>query len=67
MCVCVCVFLCTHVDGVEEQLGDAGALDVDEVRLEQGLGRAEPLAAHANHLAVRQLQRNNRIYKNKIK
>ncbi len=33
------------VDGVEEQLGDALALDVHQVRLEERLGRLEALSA----------------------
>ena len=47
----------TYLDGVEEQLGDAGAFNVDEVGLEERLGRTEALATHADHTAIGQLGR----------
>lgn len=50
----------SRLDGVEEQLGHAHALHVDEVRLEEGLGRLEALAAHLDHTAVWQLQTRGR-------
>lgn len=40
------------LDGVEEELGDTGLLDVDEMRLEETLGGFETLAADADDAAV---------------
>ena len=45
------------VDAVEEQLGDTGAFDVDEVGLEQSFRRSETLAADLDLAAIRQLVR----------
>lgn len=44
-----------RLDGVEEQLGHAHSLHVDEVRLEQSLGGFEALAADLNDASVREL------------
>lgn len=44
-----------RLDGVEEQLGHAHALHVDQVGLEEGLGRLKPLAADLDDPAVREL------------
>ena len=41
-----------RLDGREDELRDALALHVDEVRLEEGLGRLEALAADLDHPAV---------------
>ena len=42
------------LDGVEDELRDALALHVDEVRLEERLRGLEPLAAHLDDAAVGQ-------------
>lgn len=42
------------LDGLEQELGDAGLLAVDEVGLEEALGGLEPLAPHADDAAVGQ-------------
>lgn len=42
------------LDGVEEQLGDALTLHVDQVRLEEHFGRLETFAAQLDHATVRQ-------------
>ena len=41
-----------RLDRVEQELGDAGLLAVDEVGLEEALGRLEPLAADPDHPPV---------------
>lgn len=40
------------LDGVEEELGDTGLLDVDEMGLEEALCGLEALAADADYAAV---------------
>lgn len=62
MHLCVCVVLrdwpgidVGSLDGVEEELGHAHALHVDEVRLEQSLRGLEALSSHLDHTAVWQL------------
>ena len=53
------------LDGVEEELGDAGLFDVDQVRLEQALGRLEALAADADDAAIGQrvgLHQHRRVF-----
>lgn len=45
-----------RLDGVEEQLGHAHALHVDQVGLEQRLRGLEPLPPHLDHPAVRELR-----------
>jgi hypothetical protein len=42
------------LDGFEEEFGDTGLLNIDEVRLEQALGCFETLAADSNYAAVRE-------------
>lgn len=43
------------LDRVEHELGDSEAFAVGQVRLEQDLGRLEPLAAEFDDSAIRQL------------
>ena len=45
-----------HLDGVEEHLGHASSLHVDEVRLEQDLWSLKPLSPQLHHPSIRQLQ-----------
>ena len=44
------------VDGVEEQLGHPDALHVDEVWLEQSLGRLKAFSSHLDHTTIWQLE-----------
>ena len=44
------------LDGVEQQLGHAHTVHVDEMRLEQCLRGSEPLPSHLDHTAVWQLE-----------
>lgn len=41
-----------HLYGVEDQFRDPLTLDVDQMRLEQGFRRLEPLAAHFDHSSI---------------
>lgn len=43
------------LNGVEEELGHAHALHVDEVRLKQGLRGLKALSSHLDHTAIWQL------------
>ena len=45
-----------YLNGVKQQLGHARSLDVDEMRLEESLGRLEALASHLDHAPVWQLK-----------
>ncbi len=53
--LCPGVYVCS-LDGVEEKLGHACSLNVDEVRLEEDLWRFKPLAAKLHHSAIGKLE-----------